>query len=123
MNQVFAKTPLRKALMSCCDAGGVRPLRRGTFQNWLAPALLLSRERNSESRNPADLFRMKERLRIPFSHLELRALMGTWIWSDPDPCGGFLGGSDGKESACSAGDLGSLHGLGRCPGGGHGNPL
>ena len=33
------------------------------------------------------------------------------------------GGSDGKESTCSAGDLGSIPGLGRSPGGGHGNPL
>ena len=36
---------------------------------------------------------------------------------------GFPGGSDGKESACSAGDLGLFPGLGRSPGGGHGNPL
>ena len=36
---------------------------------------------------------------------------------------GFPGGSDGRESACSAGDLGSVSGLGRSPGGGHGNPL
>ena len=36
---------------------------------------------------------------------------------------GFPGGSDGKESACSAGDLGSIPGSGRSPGGGHGNPL
>ena len=27
----------------------------------------------------------------------------------------FLGGSDGKQSACSAGDLGSIPGLGRFP--------
>ena len=32
-------------------------------------------------------------------------------------------GSDGKEFACSAGDLGLIPGLGRSPrGGGHGNP-
>ena len=36
---------------------------------------------------------------------------------------GFPGGSDGKESAYKAGDLGSIPGLGRSPGGGHGNPL
>jgi len=36
---------------------------------------------------------------------------------------GFPGGSDGKESTCSAGDLVSIPGLGRSPGGGHGNPL
>ena len=33
------------------------------------------------------------------------------------------GGSDSKESACNAGDLGSILGLGRSLGGGHGNPL
>ena len=37
--------------------------------------------------------------------------------------GDFPGGSDGKGSACSAGDLGSILGLGRSPGGGNGNPL
>ena len=36
---------------------------------------------------------------------------------------GFPGGSDGKESACNAGDQGLIPGLGRCPGGVHGNPL
>ena len=36
---------------------------------------------------------------------------------------GFPGGSDGKESACNAGDLGLIPGLGRCPGEGHGNPF
>ena len=32
-------------------------------------------------------------------------------------------GSDGKESACNAEDLGSIPGSGRSPRGGHGNPL
>ena len=36
---------------------------------------------------------------------------------------GFPGSSDGKESACNVGDLGSIPELGRSPGGGHGNPL
>ena len=36
---------------------------------------------------------------------------------------GFPGGSDSKESTCNAGDLGSIPGLGRSSGGGHGNPL
>ena len=35
----------------------------------------------------------------------------------------FPGGSDGKVSAYNAGDLGSIPGLGRCPGEGNGNPL
>ena len=36
---------------------------------------------------------------------------------------GFSGGSDGEESSCNAGDWGSIPGLGRFLGGGHGNPL
>ena len=35
----------------------------------------------------------------------------------------FPGSSDGKESTCNAGDLGSIPGLGRSPRGGHGNPF
>ena len=36
---------------------------------------------------------------------------------------GFPGGLHGKESACNVGDLGSIPGLGRTPGGQHSNPL
>ena len=36
---------------------------------------------------------------------------------------GFPVDSVGKEYSCSAGDLGSGPGSGRCPGGGDGNPL
>ena len=36
---------------------------------------------------------------------------------------GFPGGSEGKESACNAGDPGLIPGSGRGPGGGHTNPL
>ena len=36
---------------------------------------------------------------------------------------GFPGGSAGKESACSVGDLGSIPRLGRSPGEGNDNPL
>ena len=43
---------------------------------------------------------------------------GVGPWS-----GGFPGGSDGKEFACGAGDLGLIPGLGRSPGEGNGNPL
>ena len=43
-------------------------------------------------------------------------LFSYWSW-------GFPGGSVGKEYACSAGDLDLIPGLGRSPGGGHGNPF
>ena len=36
---------------------------------------------------------------------------------------GFPGGSEGKGSACNAGDPGSIPGSGRSPGEGNGNPL
>ena len=37
-------------------------------------------------------------------------------WNGTRTAQGFLGGSDGKESACNAGDLGSMPGFGRSPG-------
>ena len=45
------------------------------------------------------------------------------FWGQASCSMGFPGGSDGKESACNAGDLASIPGLGRSPGGGNGNPL
>ena len=36
---------------------------------------------------------------------------------------GFPGGSDSKESACNAGDQGSIPGSGKSPEEGNGNPL
>ena len=49
-------------------------------------------------------------------------------WEDPlkqDPSilAGFPGGLDGKKSTSNAGDLGSIPGLGRCPGEWNGYPL
>ena len=48
-----------------------------------------------------------------------------WKWDRlPTPAlQGFLCGSAGKEPACNVGDLDLIPGLGRSPGGGHGNPL
>ena len=54
---------------------------------------------------------------LPTSHI-LRVKCGS-----TQVAPGFPGGSDGKESACHVGDLGSIPGLGRSPGGGHGNSL
>ena len=42
------------------------------------------------------------------------------IWLSMSCYMGFPGGSKGKESACSAGDPGSILGLGRSPGEGNG---
>ena len=45
------------------------------------------------------------------------------IWYEVEAYKGFPGGSEGKVSACNAGDLGSIPGPGRSPGEGNGNPL
>jgi len=45
------------------------------------------------------------------------------INSAPYPWLGIHGGSDGKESACNAGDTGLIPGSGSSPGEGNGNPL
>ena len=47
----------------------------------------------------------------------------TFCFRNLDMSTGFPGGSDGKPSACSVGDPGSIPGLGRSPGEGNGNPL
>ena len=49
------------------------------------------------------------------------ARMGLlYLYFDHSMIMGFPGGSDGKESTCNAGDLGSIPGLGRSPGEGEG---
>ena len=45
------------------------------------------------------------------------------ICTCPFTCVGSPRGLDAKESACNAGDLGSIPGSGRSPGKGNGNPL
>ena len=44
-----------------------------------------------------------------------KAMLPLGLW-------GFPGGSDGKESACNTGDLGSIPGFGRFLREGNGNP-
>ena len=52
--------------------------------------------------------------------IKRRLLLGRKVMTNLD---GFPCSSVGKESACSAGDPGSISGLGRFPGEGNGNPL
>ena len=51
-------------------------------------------------------------------HTEREGILVFFIHTFDSP-----GGSEGKESACNAGDPGSIPGLGRSPGEGNGNPL
>ena len=55
--------------------------------------------------------------------VEGRSLRGTLSFVGTPSDKGFHGTSDSKESTCNVGDLGLIPGLGRSPGGGHGNPL
>ena len=50
-------------------------------------------------------------------------LPGNPIWESYNPKWGFLGGSDGKESACNARGQGLIPGSGRYPGEWNSNPL
>ena len=56
------------------------------------------------------------------THIHTHIYIHTFIYTYT----GFPGGSESKESNCNAGDtgdMGSVSGLGRSPGGGNGNPL
>ena len=59
---------------------------------------------------------------LPDSGIEPEPLVSPASQAGPLPLN-FPGGSDGKESASNAGDLGSVPASGRSPGGGHGTQL
>ena len=50
-------------------------------------------------------------------------ILHNWVWTYITCNRGFPCGSAGKESTCSAGDLGSIPGLGRSPGEWKGYPI
>ena len=61
---------------------------------------------------------------FPMRRDKFKMLIKREIWEQVHSKVGILGGVSGKESACKAGDAGnegSIPGLGRSPGGGHGN--
>ena len=67
-------------------------------------------------------------LSLPWTQFQILHCSGRTIcfWDfclSPRLTRGFPGGSDGKESVCNAGYLGSNSGLGRSPGEGNGYPL
>ena len=53
----------------------------------------------------------------------MRFLLHQCLCTSLEYIAGFPDGSVNKESACNAGDLGSIPGLGRSPREGNGNPL
>ena len=87
--------------------------REGFQKPSLVPALPWNKSCICNQREPRTKCRA-ERILTPMGETQLCETM------TPE---GFPGVSDGKESACNVGGLGSIPGLGRSPGGGHGNPL
>ena len=55
--------------------------------------------------------------------MKIKEIIRKHFFSTLNMTQGFLGGSNGKESACNAGDPGSIPGSGRSPGEENGNPL
>ena len=82
---------------------------------------------------PSDLQPLEDPIRLvpgnslgPGASIPLSAV--KWLWRAGLGLGWksyrtFSGGSDGKEFACNAGDVGSIPGSGRSPGEGDDNPL
>ena len=97
------------------DRGSWQALVRGAAESDMIELLILSRNQVVETPclTPA-LQIIHGAFKYQMLPASLFFKMGLWD---------FPGGSDGKESAHSAGDQGSIPGLGRCPGGGNGNPL
>ena len=64
-----------------------------------------------------------QNLKTPWGRKRPAILVGTIVMTLSYVLFCFPGASDGKESPCNEGDLGSIPGLGKSPGGGHRNPL
>ena len=60
---------------------------------------------------------------LPFIHTHIYIILILVYFSILPYTMSFPGGSEVKVSACNTGDLGSIPGSGRSPGGGSGNPL
>ena len=70
-----------------------------------------------------DYFPLKKEIIVSDITSVIKPMAVSLIWAELFLCLYFPCGSAGKESACSAGDLDSIPGLGRSLGGGKGYPL
>ena len=90
---------------------------------WRAIVHGVTRVRHDLATKPPPLSLVYERLLLHVSCFSLYISIHKNICFSYTQYWGFSGGSDGKESACNAGDLGLIPGLVRFPGEGNGNPL
>ena len=91
--------------MTVCTTGWPNEGDAGASERWLTP-----RDETLASEGFKELLLVNDEV-------------GGWGEGSTEAVSGFPGGSDGKESACNAGDLGSTPGSGSSPGEGHDNPL
>ena len=112
----------------CLQNKIILPLIPGLLTLYSLPPLL-SPSLNSHSVNIILVSLVSQQVKNPpaMQEIPVQFLIGKSPWRRdrlPTPVFmGLPGGSDGKESACNAGDLGLMTGLGRSLGGGHGNSI
>ena len=96
---------------------------RGTWwaASWHSNTLLLILQKDASLTSPIRLSKWTCQLGW-FPQEQISSLFPLVPNAAPNISQDFPGGWDGKESACNAGDLGSIPGLERSPGRGHTNP-
>ena len=115
----------------CCASAGV--ISNWTDEHRLPPCTIFQAFKYYlDITTPPTPLQLQQFASLATSEKEKQRLLvlskvGPWPHSIPPPAPWrilwFPHGSAGKESACNAGDLGSIPGLGRSPGEGNGNPL
>ena len=105
--------------VSLCIPWGVHPDFMGhvsiNIRSW-QPLLL-------ECFSPHVSYRVPGFIIIFYYNVPVIHMLHWCSWSNIFAFWGFVGDSDGKESACNGGDLGLIPRLGRSTGEGNGNPL
>ena len=117
LTEKTGKSP--KLGLSCCRARRVGESFCGRgIKYWLDLSLLPSM---GEKKTKLLIFRRKvHQALLPLRHWR-KLIANGWKEQKQKIRDGY--GSDSKESACNAGDQGSISGLERSPGGGHSNPV
>ena len=106
--------------------GGCHALLQGIFPTQGSnPGLLHCRQTLYPLSHQGSPIICRRRLSLIYQVLLIQCSLGVRLGrlSLPSTLAGFPSGSDGKASACNAGDPGLIPGSGRCPGEGNGNPL
>ena len=123
---LLQEQPQSPPLWDCAGhtPGTLRP-REGCCQDWLWPTGDTAAEPWGAQETHREVQGQREPER-PSSHLRAHSAGRLGVSGMPSYLCGLLWWLSGKESTCNegaTGDVCSIHGWGRFPGGGHGNPL